>query len=110
MIHPDGNVGYGFVSKGNLLLCRGVMLLLVAATRGCRFLLEQPGQSCLSLHRRWQWLVDRVPVAFLQLRIWNFGHLGVFESELDCGFRLDLLGAISIQALSSCVGVFESYF
>ena len=86
VIHPHGNVGYPFVAKGNLLLCRSIMLLLVAASRGCRFLLEQPGQSCLSLHPRWQWFVDRVSVALLHLRILELQAFrvvggGGFESE-----------------------------
>ena len=63
MFRPEGNKGYEFVAAGNLLLIRRMMLLLVASSRGCRFLLEQPAQSCLSLHPRWDWFVDRVCVA-----------------------------------------------
>lgn len=62
VIHPLGNRGLDFVSRGNLLLSRSVMLLLVATCKGCRFLLEQPAQSCLADLPRWSWFVDRVHV------------------------------------------------
>ena len=77
VICPEGNKGYTFVASGNLLLSRTMMLLLVASCRGCRFLLEQPGQSCMSLHPRWNWFVDRVSVAFLD--IGSFDFFGLIE-------------------------------
>ena len=60
MIHPLGNKGYDFVKKGNLLLCRVALLILVASYRGARWLLEQPHGSCLSDHPRWDWLMTRI--------------------------------------------------
>ena len=66
IIFPHGNEGVQFVKTGNLLLARTVMLLLLAASRGCRYLLEQPGSSCLPVHPRFSWFVERVEVSHLQ--------------------------------------------
>ena len=73
VVCPHGNVGYGFVSVGNLLMVRTCMLLLLAGYRGARFLLEQPGSSCMAFMPRWDWLVDRMEVAWcaLYMSLWQ---------------------------------------
>ena len=69
IICPLGNQGIPFVAKGNLLLCRVMLLLVLAASKGCRYLLEQPGSSCLPYHPRWAWFVERVAAAGLHVSV-----------------------------------------
>ena len=63
-ITPLGHCGFSFVSKGNLLLARVVLLLMVASFKKARWLLEQPQGSTMPEHPRWSWFVDRVPVSW----------------------------------------------
>ena len=44
---PEGHTAYGFVREGTLLANRVVILSLVLASRGVKFFIEQPSQSCL---------------------------------------------------------------
>ena len=61
VIFPLGNKSYSFVDRGNLLLCRSMLLLMVCCAKGARFLLEQPGNSS---HPRWDWFAERVYAAW----------------------------------------------
>lgn len=65
---PFGNTGYPFVRDGTTLACRCVLLILVAAWRKVRWLLEQPENSVLPLLPQWQWMLSVVEV-----RVNNFG-------------------------------------
>ena len=49
IIYPEGNHGYKFIATGNLLGIRTVLLALLAASRGVRFLIEQPEGSAFEL-------------------------------------------------------------
>ena len=62
IIHPLGNWGYDFVARGNLLLARVMVILLICSYKQVRFLLEQPAGSCLALHPRWEWFCEHVSV------------------------------------------------
>ena len=65
-----GHQGRMFVKQGNLLLVRSLFLILLACCKGCRFLLEQPGSSCMALHPRWGWFIDRVSATWLCLSLY----------------------------------------
>ena len=85
IIRPDGNQGYGFVKKGNLLLSRVILLLLLASAKGARWLLEQPANSCLPDCPRWTWFTDRVAALWLQ-----------FKLELCCKCMIHMVGVLLI--------------
>jgi hypothetical protein len=60
-----GNENYEFVRTGNLLASRSVLLLILAVCRGSRFILEQPANTIVSLHPRWNWLRNLITDTFL---------------------------------------------
>ena len=62
-LFPLGNTGYGFVKLGNLLASRCCLLIYVAVSRGCRFVLEQPDGTSFPFHPRWQELIQYIQVA-----------------------------------------------
>ena len=45
IVFPLGHKAYAFVQRGNLLLCRVVLLLMLCSYKKARFLLEQPAGS-----------------------------------------------------------------
>lgn len=58
ILFPEGNKRYSFVSAGNKLAARFCLLILYSLAQGCRFLLEQPAGSFLSLFPRLQKLLE----------------------------------------------------
>ena len=67
IISPLGNVGYGFVHCGNVLLSRTLLVLLVLCSRKCRWVLEQPSSSCVLDHPSFCWFLERAPVTCMHL-------------------------------------------
>ena len=87
-LFPLGNTGYGFVKLGNLLASRCCLLIYVAVSRGCRFVLEQPDGTSFPFHPRWQELIQYIQVALT-------------ISESFFGFSLHVhavIGAVRISA------------
>ena len=64
--NPLGNVGDEFVATGNLLACRCILLIYLAVSKGCCFVLEQPDGSAFPLHPRWQELLMDIKVSCFQ--------------------------------------------
>ena len=64
-LFPLGNTGYSFVKLGNLLASRCCLLIYVAVSRGCRFVLEQPDGTSFPFHPRWQELIQYIQVAVI---------------------------------------------
>ena len=64
-ITPLGNAGYGFVHCGNVLLARTALVILILCVRNARWLLEQPSNSAIMDHPVIEWLMERVPAAWL---------------------------------------------
>jgi len=72
-----GNVGYHFVRKGNVLLARVILLLLVASVKGCLWLLGQPDGTCAADQDRFTWfttIVEAHPykLAILSMDVLSF--------------------------------------
>ena len=81
---PLGNIGYKFVSLGNLLAARCCLLIYLAVSRGCRFVLEQPDGSSFPLLPRWQELLGHIQVAWCKVI-----YKEVFDIHLykDCIYK-----------------------
>ena len=60
-----GNTGYDFVRIGNLLLARVVLMVLICSAKGVRWLIEQPENSALPHHPRFQDLLRIVRATWL---------------------------------------------
>ena len=56
LLRPEGRECHDFVSAGNCLAARCVLMIFLANFAGCRWLLEQPKGSCLGDLRRFQLL------------------------------------------------------
>lgn len=57
------------MSCGFLRMVLGILLIL---SQHCYYLVEQPSQSLLYLHKRWQWLSNRVAFVSCQIcMLWN---------------------------------------
>ena len=61
--NPEGFNRFSFVNEGNILGCRTVFCLWLAACRGARFILEQPHGSILGHHPSMNMLFKYVCVA-----------------------------------------------
>ena len=59
---PYGFTRHKFVEVGNVLATRCILLLIVAAWRKLRFLLEQPHGSCMEDLPEFQWLLSVLQV------------------------------------------------
>ena len=81
MLLPYGNTGYEFVRTGTILVCRCVLLIVVAAWRKVRWLLEQPDNSVLPLLPQWQWMLSVVEV-------WGPQKKGVFYFSFEISVQL----------------------
>ena len=57
-----GNQGYSFVQIGNLLCSRLCLCLIICCVRGLRFVVEQPENSSLRHHPRFQQVLMLVRV------------------------------------------------
>ncbi|CAK9060849.1 unnamed protein product [Durusdinium trenchii] len=55
-----GNIFSHWVRSNTAIVSRAVLLILVLLANNCLFILEQPRQSLLSSHRRFNWLVNYV--------------------------------------------------
>ena len=67
---PMGHRGYLFVRVGNILSGRTVVIALLAAWCGLRFLIEQPDGSFLEHLPRYQWLFGVLKAVKPTIRIW----------------------------------------
>ena len=75
-----GNIGYGFVRTGNLLAARVILLLIVIVARKARFILEQPVNSTLPNHPRFQQFLRIAKATWLQSVL--FGYMTVKVEKL----------------------------
>lgn len=65
IFYPYGYRRHPFVEHGNILACRCVLLIVIAAWRKLRFVLEQPSNSFLPELPRFQWLLSVVKDSYL---------------------------------------------
>ena len=78
-LNPMGHRGYLFVRVGNILSGRTVVIALLAAWCGLRFLIEQPDGSFLEHLPRYQWLFGVLKAVKPTIRIgvkfiFSFSH------------------------------------
>ena len=62
MCNPLGDVSKSSIRDANSMVSRVCLLLLLASSRQCKWLLEQPSTSLLSNHPRFRWLASRMEV------------------------------------------------
>ncbi|CAK9017795.1 unnamed protein product [Durusdinium trenchii] len=74
-MNPLGHHAYKFVSRANTMVSRLVLCLMLCLSRNLKFLVEQPHQSLLYMHNRWQYLANRVAWVF-QTFFWMQLHGG----------------------------------
>ncbi|CAK9080181.1 unnamed protein product [Durusdinium trenchii] len=72
-INPEGFESYQFVANANCMVSRMVLCIMLILSRSSYFLVEQPAQSLLYMHKRWQYLVNRVAWVF-QVFFWMQLH------------------------------------
>ncbi|CAE7653684.1 unnamed protein product [Symbiodinium necroappetens] len=72
-INPFGRMGLTWVSSNNCLVSRLVLFLLLVMARQCTWIIEQPHQSLLKTHPRWDWMCNQVVRVFEQ-RFWMMLH------------------------------------
>ena len=58
---------------GNLLCARALILVVLAAAKGCFWILEQPQSSCMQWHQLFQKLMAMIPVRRISIAMSNFG-------------------------------------
>lgn len=85
---PYGNTAVQSVQEGNTMVARCVLLLLLLASRGCWWVLEQPQGSLMQEHPALQHLMSVMTVTTLHTDVPLWGlvqekHLAVFEREMD---------------------------
>lgn len=68
-----GDTSKPSVRMGNLLTARTVLLLLVAAAKGCWWVCEQPATSLMEKHVLFQRLLRLVAVHKLRIRMSDYG-------------------------------------
>ncbi|CAE7333694.1 unnamed protein product [Symbiodinium pilosum] len=60
VLNPSGQMNYRSVQEANTTVSRMTLLALLILSRNGLFLVENPMQTLLQWHRRWQWLCNRV--------------------------------------------------
>lgn len=70
---PMGDTSRPSVRLGNLLTARTVVLLLIAAAKGCWWVCEQPASSLMERHVLFQKLLRLVTVRKLSIRMSHYG-------------------------------------
>ncbi|CAK9107353.1 unnamed protein product [Durusdinium trenchii] len=73
IINIAGNTCYQFVRDGNLMISRLTLGLLLVTALNLFWLLEQPSQSLLQHHKRYEWFCNRVAWVF-QTHFWLMHH------------------------------------
>lgn len=58
---PCGEESYESVRNGNILAVRTLIILMIAQSLGCFWLLEQPKGSMMELHPRFQEFMNMIP-------------------------------------------------
>lgn len=58
---------------GNLLCARALVLVVLAAAKGCFWILEQPQSSCMQWHPLFQKLMAMIPVRRISIAMSKFG-------------------------------------
>ncbi|CAK9108740.1 Uncharacterized protein SCF082_LOCUS50570 [Durusdinium trenchii] len=74
-INPQGYEAYGFVHRANVMVSRMVLCIMLILSRNAFYLVEQPAQSLLYMHKRRQYLANRVSWVF-QVYFWMALHGG----------------------------------
>ncbi|CAK9070458.1 unnamed protein product [Durusdinium trenchii] len=72
-VNPMGCESYGFVDRGNIMVSRLVLCILLILSRNAFYLVEQPRQTLLDRHQRWQWFANRVSWVF-EISFWMQLH------------------------------------
>ncbi|CAE7495841.1 unnamed protein product [Symbiodinium pilosum] len=72
-INPYGRVGIECVDANNCLVSRLVLLILLMMAKHTQWVVEQPSQSLLPKHHRWDWLVNRIAYVYQQ-SLWMMLH------------------------------------
>ena len=70
---PLGRTDYPSVRLGNLLCCRALLLVILAASKGCMWVLEQPGSSTMEWHPLFQKMMKMIEVRKMFISMCNFG-------------------------------------
>lgn len=70
---PLGRTDYPSVRLGNLLFCRALILVILAACKGCMWVLEQPGSSTMEWHPLFQRMMKMIEVRKMFISMCNFG-------------------------------------
>lgn len=71
--NPLGRRDSAAVRLGNLLCCRALVLVVLAAAKGCFWVLEQPGSSTMEYHPLFQRLMRMIHVRRLSISMSDFG-------------------------------------
>ncbi|CAE7251682.1 unnamed protein product [Symbiodinium sp. CCMP2456] len=72
-INPFGRMGIAWVSSNYCLVSRLVLLLLLVMAKQSTWVVEQPHQSLLKSHARWDWMCNQV-VRVFQQHFWMMLH------------------------------------
>lgn len=63
ILFPLGHIEFEFVTTGNLLVARLILLLFVASWKGLRWVIEQPEGTAFPLQPRWQQFLESAHVS-----------------------------------------------
>lgn len=71
--NPLGRRDSPAVRLGNLLCCRALILVIIAASKGIFWILEQPASSTMQYHPLFQRMMKMIPVRRMSIQMGNYG-------------------------------------